>query len=200
MTIHRVVAISTLAPALFTDAPYNFSSAQIGLFFISGFIGISVAYPIAGPLTDIFSGWMCARNNNIHKPEHRIPALLVPFLICPPGLIVFGCTIANNQSYVYPAIGTAMSSAALTMVPSVMLSYVVESYPLMSGEGLVLINTTKNVVAFGISESANSWLESDGQEVLFENLAAIQWAVLSLALPLFFLGPWIRSKTGGILA
>lgn len=93
-----------------------------------------------------------------------------------------------------------MSSAALTMVPSVMLSYVVESYPLMSGEGLVLINTTKNVVAFGISESANSWLESDGQEVLFENLAAIQWAVLSLALPLFFLGPWIRSKTGGILA
>lgn len=92
-----------------------------------------------------------------------------------------------------------MSSAALTMVPSVMLSYV-ESYPLMSGEGLVLINTAKNVVAFGISESASSWLESEGLEVLFENLAGIQWAVLSLALPLFFFGPWIRSKTVGFLA
>lgn len=138
---------------------------------------------------------MGARNNNVHKPEHRLPALLIPFLISPPGLIIFGYTIAHKQFYVNPAVGASMASAALTLVPSVMLSYVVESYPFVSGEALVLINTAKNVVAFGISVSATPWLENQGLLTMFEELAGIQWAAIALALPLWFLGPWIRSKT-----
>lgn len=136
---------------------------------------------------------MSSRNSNIHKPEHRLPALLIPFLICPPGLIIFGCTATHGENYVKPAVGAAMTSASLTMVPSVMISYVVESYPFVSGEALVLVNTAKNVVAFGISENATSWLESQGLEKMFEELAGIQWAAIALAVPLWFFGPWIRS-------
>ncbi|KAJ6115656.1 hypothetical protein N7523_006073 [Penicillium sp. IBT 18751x] len=190
-----IVAISTLAPALFAPPPYLFTSADLGLFTLSSFIGIVIAWPIAGPLTDILSRWMRKRNNNVHKPEHRLPALIVPFLICPVGLVVFGYTVARSAHYIQPAVGAAINSAALTLVPSVMLSYVVDSYPHTSGEALVLVNASKNIVAFGIARSAYSWMASSGVDNMFYELAGIEWAAIGLALPLYFAGPWLRSRT-----
>lgn len=193
--IISVVAISTLAPDIFSPPPYLFTSADLGLFSVSSFVGILVGWPIAGPLTDLLSRWLRKLNNNVHKPEHRLPALIFPFLVCPIGLIVFGYTVARKEGYVRPAVGSAISASALTLVPSVMLSYVVDSYPRTSGEALVLVNVSKNVVAFGLSEGAYSWMAMEGVEKMFYEFAGIQWAVLALGLPLYFAGPWLRAKT-----
>lgn len=191
----RVVAISTISPSLFSPPPYLFSSADLGLFTLSSFIGIVVAWPIAGPLTDLLSRWLRKRNHNVHKPEHRIPALILPFLINPVGLIVFGYSVSRLQHYVRPAVGAAIASSGLTLVPSVMLSYVVDAYPRASGEALVLVNTSKNVVAFGLAKGGYDWMAKEGVEKMFYEFAGIQWAVLFLGLPLYFFGPWLRERT-----
>lgn len=191
----RVVSISTLCPSLLSPPPYLFTSADLGLFTLSSFIGIIIAFPIAGPLTDYVSQWLRRRNNNIHKPEHRFPALLVPFLLCPPGLIIFGYSFAHQRHYIGPAAGAALSAASLTLVPSVMLSYVVDSYPRTSEEALVLVNASKNVVAFGLAKGSYSWMALVGVDKMFYEFAGIQWAVIALALPLYYAGPWIRAKT-----
>lgn len=154
-----------------------------------------VSWPIAGPLTDLLSRWLRKRNNNIHKPEHRLPALIFPFLVCPIGLVVFGYTVERQQNYVRPAVGAAISAAGLALVPSVMLSYIVDSYPQVSGEALVLINASKNVVAFGLAKGAYPWMAAKGLEKMFYEFAGIQWACLALALPLYFVGPWVRART-----
>ncbi|KAJ5924450.1 hypothetical protein N7466_008637 [Penicillium verhagenii] len=190
-----IVAISTLAPELLGAPPYLFSSSELGLFTLSSFVGILVAWPIAGPLTDLLSRWMRKRNNNVHQPEHRLPALILPFLVCPVGLIVFGYTIYHGQHYVRPAVGSAICAAGLTLVPSVMLSYVVDAYPRTAGEALVLVNTSKNVVAFGLATGAYSWMAEKGVNTMFYEFAGVQWAVLALALPLYIFGPWLRART-----
>lgn len=120
---------------------------------------------------------------------------MMPFLICPVGLIVFGYTVARQAHYVQPAVGAALTTAGLTMVPSVMLSYVVDSYPRTSGEALVLVNASKNVVAFGLARGAYSWMAMEGVGKMFYEFAGIEWAVLSLALPLYFARPWLRART-----
>ncbi|CAL5866341.1 uncharacterized protein PFLUO_LOCUS549 [Penicillium psychrofluorescens] len=190
-----IVIISTLAPQIFSPPPYLFSSADLGLFTLSSFVGIIIAWPIAGPLTDMLSRWLRKRNGNFHKPEHRLPALLFPFVVCPIGLVVFGYTVAQQQNYVRPAVGQAITAASLTLVPSVMLSYVVDSYPRISGEALVLVNASKNVVAFGLSKGAYSWMAKEGIAKMFYEMAGIQWAVIFLALPLYIFGPRVRAKT-----
>lgn len=190
-----MVIISTIAPDLFSPPPYLFSSADLGLFTFSSFIGIVVAWPIAGPLTDRLSRWLRNRNNGIHQPEHRLPALILPFFICPVGLIVFGYTVANHQHYIRPAVGSAICAAGLTLVPSVMLSYVVDSYPRTSGEALVLVNTSKNVVAFGLTKVSYSWMTMEGIDKMLYEFAGVEWAVLLLGLPLYYFGPWIRRRT-----
>ncbi|KAF5010931.1 hypothetical protein F66182_15406, partial [Fusarium sp. NRRL 66182] len=111
VTLGGVVAISTLAPTLLSPPPYLFTSAGLGLFTLSSFIGIVVVWPIAGPLTDLLSGWLRKRNNDIHKPEHRLPSLILPLVICPVGLIVFGLSVARQEDYVKPAVGAAMATA-----------------------------------------------------------------------------------------
>ncbi|KAJ5753936.1 uncharacterized protein N7511_008089 [Penicillium nucicola] len=195
VVLGAVVIISTIAPDLFAPPPYLFSSADLGLFTFSSFVGIVVAWPIAGPLTDRLSRWLRNRNNGIHKPEHRLPALILPFLICPIGLVVFGYTVARQQHYIRPAVGSAICAAGLTLVPSVMLSYVVDSYPRTSGEALVLVNASKNVVAFGLTKGAYSWMTMQGIDKMLYEFAAVEWAVLFLALPLYIFGPRIRRRT-----
>lgn len=76
-----------------------------------------------------------------------------------------------------------------------MLSYVVDSYPQTSGEALVLVNTSKNVVAFGLAKGAYAWMAREGVGKMFYEFAGVQWAVLALALPLYFAGPWLRVTT-----
>jgi MFS family permease len=162
---------------------------------LSSFLGIIFTYPLAGPLTDILSRYLTKRNNYIHKPEHRIPALIFPFLLCPWGLILYSFTIAEEKYYYVAAVGFAFQAAGLVFVPSVVLSYTVDAYPKESGEALVLINAGKNLIAFGITKANTQWLASQGIKKMYGEMAAIQWAVLILGLPLYFLGPMLRKVT-----
>jgi MFS family permease len=194
VALGATVSMSALGPTLLSPPPYLFSSAALGLFSLSSFIGILVAFPIAGPLTDLLSRTLRRRNNNIHKPEHRIPALIVPFVISPIGLIIFGEAISQHMHYAVAAVGQAMATASLALVPSVMLSYVVDAYPHTSGEALVLVNASKNVVAFGLTKGSYAWMEMEGVRKMFFEFAGIQWAVLFLGLPLYVFGPWVRRR------
>jgi hypothetical protein len=120
-------------------------------------------------------------------------------LINPIGLIVFGYTVARHQHYVRPAVGAAIASSGLTLVPSVMLSYVVDAYPRISGEALVLVNASKNVVAFGLAKGGYAWMAEEGVDKMFYEFAGIQWAILFLGLPLYIFGPWLRTRTQKLL-
>lgn len=191
----RIVIISSQSPQLLAPPPYLLTPKGLGLFSLSSFVGVIVSYPLAGPLTDMLSRALSRRNNNIHKPEHRIPALIFPFLLCPWGLILYAYSVQNHKSIYIVAVGFAFQAAALCFVPSVVLSYVVDAYATESGEALVLINAGKNLVAFGIVKANAQWLASEGLTKMYSEMAGIQWAVLVLGVPLYFFGPWLRAKT-----
>jgi MFS family permease len=175
--------------------PYLFDSKAIGLFSLSAFLGIILAYPIGGPLTDLLSRYLTKRNGGIHKPEHRVPALIFPFLLCPWGLILYAFTIAEGKSKYVAAVGYAFQTSGMVLVSSVVLSYVVDAYPREGGEALVLINAGKNLVAFGLTKENEQWLASQGLKKMYSEFAGIQWAVLLLGVPLYFLGPSMRRAT-----
>lgn len=88
-----------------------------------------------------------------------------------------------------------MAAAGLALVPSVMLSYVVDSHPVVKGPGLVLVNMCKNIVAFGLARGSFQWMQMEGVEKMFYEMAGILWAVIALAFPLYWAGPWIRTRS-----
>ena len=194
-SIIRIVVISTLTPSLLAPPPYLFSSSGLGLYALASLIGVVIIYPLAGPLTDMISREMTRRNGAIHEPEHRLPALIFPFLIAPPGLILFAYILGEKRSFYIAGIGYAMQSTGSVLVPAVVLSYVVDAYPRRSGEALVLINAIKQAVTFGFTKAIPTWFNDQGTEKMFVQIAAIQWGILFLALPLYFVSPWLRVKT-----
>ncbi|KAM3079820.1 hypothetical protein ACMFMF_003240 [Clarireedia jacksonii] len=189
------VITSSVMPQLLYPPPYLFTASALGLFSLSSFIGIIVAYPIAGPFTDFLSRFFDRRSRSeMHIPENRMPALIIPFLIAPPGLLLFAYII-NQQGSVYSAaVGYAMQVSGLVFVPSVVLSVVVDGWPSTGSEALVLINAGKNLVAFGVTLGISDWLKKEGLVKMFWEIAAMQWAVLVLGVPLYFCGPWTRRK------
>ncbi|KAI2835549.1 hypothetical protein CBS147345_233 [Aspergillus niger] len=184
----RIVLISAISPQFLSAPPYHLSSSAIGIYTLSSFLGIVIGYPIAGPFTDLLSRWAAARRyttNNTHHPKDRMPALIIPFLVAPPGLILFAYAIASSKSLYVSATGYAMQASALVFVPSVTMSYIMDVYPQSGSEAIVLINAGKNVVAFGVTVSGAGWVDRDGIVRVCWELAAVQWVVLALALPLY---------------
>ena len=124
-----------------------------------------------------------------------MPALVFPFLLAPPGLILFGYTLAKGRSFYISGVGYALQSAGAILIPSVVLSYVVDAYPRRGGEALVLVIAIKQAVMFGFTKALPAWYENEGLKKMFVQIAAIQWAFFFQALPLYFASPWLRVKT-----
>ncbi|GKZ98780.1 hypothetical protein AnigIFM60653_000114 [Aspergillus niger] len=201
--IAGIVLISAISPQFLSAPPYHLSSSAIGVYTLSSFLGIVIGYPIAGPLTDLLSRWAAARRhttnttmNNTHHPKDRMPALIIPFLVAPPGLILFAYAIASSKSLYVSATGYAMQASALVFVPSVTMSYIMDVYPQSGSEAIVLINAGKNVVAFGVTVSGAGWVDRDGIVRVCWELAAVQWVVLALALPLYVFDAGVRRFAG----
>ncbi|KAF2647744.1 MFS general substrate transporter [Lophiostoma macrostomum CBS 122681] len=186
-----VIVISVTSAQLFAPPPFLFTPAQLGNWTGTSIVGIFLAFPIAGPLVDIMSRKLSERKG-AHKPEYRLYSMIIPFMICPPGLLLFVYTFIKG-SYVGPAIGFAMQAAGLTLVPSATISYVIDSHPFHAPEAVASINLLTHLISFALSKTANDWLSRVGVKQLFRDMAVIQWALfLGLTLPLLFFGPWLR--------
>lgn len=87
--------ISTVESEYFLDAPYDWDSAQIGLFNLAPFIGGLIGAVIGGPLNDYAIMWMARRNGGVYEPEMRLWISLPAIIICPLGILMFGFGLAN---------------------------------------------------------------------------------------------------------
>ncbi|KAJ5833652.1 hypothetical protein N7474_001963, partial [Penicillium riverlandense] len=189
---HGSVAISVLSPQLFALPPFHFGPAAVGNWAATSVIGIVAGYLLSG-LTDIFSQFIS--HSGEHRPEYRLVSLIIPFLVCSPGLILFGYTY-EAQSFYGPAVGSAMQTCGLQLVPATVLSYAVDSYPYDASEVAALINAITHILPFALSLKVSSWLARVGVIRLFLDMAIIQWGVLAgLTLLLYFAGPLLRRRS-----
>ncbi|KAI6750505.1 hypothetical protein HG530_014786 [Fusarium avenaceum] len=188
-----VATISVISNQLFAAPPFLWGPAQLGNWASTSLVGVFIAFPIAGPLTDMVSSFI-GRRKGKHMPEYRLYILAVPFMISSAGLLLFGYTYTKG-SYVGPAVGYAMQAVSLMLIPTAVLSYAIDSYPYDSSEVVALINAVTHLIPFGLTETASDWLMRVGVEKMFLQMAIIQWALIAgLSLILVVFGPWIRTK------
>ncbi|KAF7679746.1 hypothetical protein GT037_001397 [Alternaria burnsii] len=192
-----VIVISVCSSQLFAYPPFLFTPAQLGNWTATSMIGVVLAYPIAGPVMDIISHKLSERRGK-HQPEYRLYSMVAPFLICSPGLLLFGYTFLRGSS-IGPAVGFAMQAAGLTLAPSATISYVIDSYPFYAVEAVASVNLLTHLMSFALSKTAPEWLLRVGEKQLFIDMSIIQWAIfLGLTLPLLLFGQWIRAQTNQV--
>ena len=76
---------------------------------------------------------MTARNGGRREPEYRLPAIIIPAVIGPMGILIFGLCVAHKTSWPPIAVGYAMQGFGLTAVSNVAVTYAVDGYQPVSG-------------------------------------------------------------------
>jgi hypothetical protein len=71
---------------------------------------------------------MTKRAQGRREPEYRLPAIIIPGVIGPMGILLFGLTVAEKRPWIQPAIGYALQGFGLTAVSNFVVTYAVDSY------------------------------------------------------------------------
>ncbi|KAF7592265.1 hypothetical protein BBP40_000467 [Aspergillus hancockii] len=190
-----VAVLATTQPILFAAPPYNFSSVGVGNINIAPFIGAVIGSLYGGPLNDYYVVWMARRRSGIYEPEFRLHMLLVPLIICPLGLFLYGTSIANEQPWVVPLIGSAFVGFGIGSVTSIILPYFGDSYRELVAEGLVVITYIRNGIATAISFAINPWITGLGIQNMFISVGCLCFGIMILVIPMIHWGRRARSST-----
>lgn len=71
---------------------------------------------------------MTKANNGRREPEYRLPAIIIPAIIGPLGVLIFGLCVAHKTAWIGPAFGYSMQGFGLTAVSNVVVTYAVDGY------------------------------------------------------------------------
>lgn len=93
-----VAVLATTQPILFAQPPYNFSIG-VGNINIAPFIGAIVGSAYGGPLNDLYVVFMARRREGIYHPETRLHMLVMPMLLTPLGLFLYGISISKVRPF-----------------------------------------------------------------------------------------------------
>lgn len=125
--------MSTTMSTFLPQAPYNFSSDQIGLMSLPRIIGVTIGALIVGPLSDWWIVYLSRRRNGVYDPEMRLWCI-IPFLpFVPAGALLFGIGLNNHLDWPIIAVGLALYNIGVTPINSIIITYLTDSYKDVSG-------------------------------------------------------------------
>ncbi|KAK0734733.1 major facilitator superfamily domain-containing protein [Lasiosphaeria miniovina] len=189
------VAVNILNPFVLQAPPYSWSPMINGLVNIPGFIG-NVAGSLAGGwLVDRFCDWQTRRNGGLFEPEYRLYLCILPLLITGAGCLLFGYGVERTLHWTSLFFGYGMISFALTAVPTITMAYVSDCVLPLNEDALMLVNGSKNIVAFGFLYGIVPWVDEVGYVDCFGAQAGIFVAVIAIGMAILIpLGARIRHE------
>ncbi|KAB8259763.1 major facilitator superfamily domain-containing protein [Aspergillus pseudonomiae] len=190
-----VAILATTQPILFAQPPYNFTSVGIGNINIAPFVGAVIGSIYGGPLNDYYVVYMARRRGGIYDPELRLHMLLVPMIILPLGLFLYGTSIANEQPWIVPLIGSSFVGFGIGSVTSIVLPYYGDSYCELVAEGLVVITVIRNAISTGISFAINPWMTGLGVQNMFISAGCVCFGIMLFIIPMIIWGKKTRIST-----
>ncbi|KAI0125983.1 major facilitator superfamily domain-containing protein [Xylariales sp. AK1849] len=189
------IALQITASQTFTAAPYHWTIHSLGLLSLSGFIGAVLSFFIGGWLIDQIATRLTARHGQHAEPEYRLPAMIIPAIIGPMGVLAFGLVIASGKSWAGAAIGYGMEGFGATAASNIAVTYAVDAYRPLAGETIVIVFVIRNTIACLISTYITAWFQNQGLKNAYGELVGVAYIILAMSLGLYLFGKRIRAFT-----
>jgi MFS family permease len=133
---------------------YNFTALQVGLVYISPFIGGVLGTAVAGKVSDLIVRFMARRNDGVYEPEFRL-VMAIPIAISTViGLMGFGWSAEEKDAYMVPTFFFGLISFGCCLASTTAITFVVDSYRVYAGEALVTLNFSKSKLPCSVSRTA----------------------------------------------
>ena len=175
---------------------YHWAPANIGLINLGGVFGGLGGMLYAGFFGDKFILYMARRSGGVHSPEHRLPLLIFPGLLCVLSLLLYGFTAEGGATLTWggPYMAWTLYQIAFVSVLILSTSFAAEAWEKNPGPALVAVVGTKNIVSFGLTYGLTPMVAKHGYQWAFGVLAGIFSAVFLLGIPVYYLNPMWRAR------
>ncbi|KAJ4394731.1 hypothetical protein N0V93_003950 [Gnomoniopsis smithogilvyi] len=152
---------------ILSSAPYNFSSSKVGLTYIATLLGSATGSYYSGPLGDKFVLWKARRNGGIREPEHRLWLYVMPLLIVPSGLLLWGVGAAHNVHWFGLVVAMYMLGTCIAVGCQIPVAYCIDSYSDFGADGVVTVIIVRNTMSFAIGYGITPWVTNMGYQNAF---------------------------------
>lgn len=162
LTFGWAVAVNTLL-AVFLQTPtaaggYGFTPTQNALFTFGQWVGIGTAFCFDGIFNDRVPLWACRRlGRGVWKPEYRLFPLLVPLVLFPIGLGLFGASLQYRLHFMVLALADTIIIFCEHVLAPVIINYVVEGFTHHAAEVIAVLNFYRLILGTIVPFFVNQW-------------------------------------------
>ncbi|TVY75768.1 putative MFS-type transporter [Lachnellula suecica] len=189
------ITVQLTSSRTFVQPPYNYKASFLGFICISGFIGTLIALFFGGKLIDVISNRVTKAHYGVREPEYRLYAFIIPAIVGPMGILLFGLTISEHRPWLEPAVGYAMDAFGLIAVNNVLVTYAVDSYLPLAGEVLVVTFVMRGVIGTVLALYSVKWMENVGQKNFFGMMVGVEYFMCAWVILFLIYGKRIRART-----
>jgi MFS family permease len=144
LAVGWLIVLSESVAHIYEDTSYNFTPLQVGLVYISPFIGGVLGTAVAGKVSDLVVRFMARRNDGVYEPEFRLIMALPITLSMVIGLMGFGWSAEERDNWIVPTVFFGIISFGCSLASTTAVTFVVDSYRVYAGEALVTLNVSKS--------------------------------------------------------
>jgi MFS family permease len=214
LAVGWLIVLSESVAHIYEDTSYNFTPLQVGLVYISPFIGGVLGTAVAGKVSDLVVRYMARKNDGVYEPEFRLLMALPITLATVIGLMGFGWSAEERDNWIVPTVFFGVISFGCSLASTTAVTFVVDSYRVYAGEALVTLNVSKSkflhkrvermftsdthidiLHGFIFSLFFPHWLESSGSKKTFLAIGGIQLACMLFSIPMYIYGKRARMWT-----
>ncbi|KAE8377167.1 MFS transporter [Aspergillus bertholletiae] len=191
-----IVLSESVAKIYETRDTYNFTALQVGLVYISPFVGGLLGTAVAGKVSDIIVRYMTRRNGGVYEPEFRLVMAIPIAISTTAGLMGFGWSAEERDAWIVPTVFFGLVSFGCCLGSTTSITFCVDSYRQYAGEALVTLNWSKNVFhGLIFSLFIVDWLNAQGSRTVYLALGGIQLGFLLFTIPMYIYGKRLRMWT-----
>jgi MFS family permease len=144
LAVGWLIVLSESVAHIYEDTSYNFTPLQVGLVYISPFVGGVLGTAVAGKVSDLVVRYLARKNDGVYEPEFRLLMALPITLATVIGLMGFGWSAEERDNWIVPTIFFGVISFGCSLASTTAITFVVDSYRVYAGEALVTLNFSKS--------------------------------------------------------
>ena len=113
---------------IWSEAPYNFNSTEVGLAYLGPVIGFIIAAIFAVAFIDKIYNYYSEKNQDKGIPEYRLPFANVGAVLLPVALFWFGWTVDAKLFWPIPLAATILFGASQASIFNPVQTYYIDSF------------------------------------------------------------------------
>ncbi|KIW88869.1 uncharacterized protein Z519_10353 [Cladophialophora bantiana CBS 173.52] len=121
-----------------------------GLNYISLGVGFFLGTQICAPINDRIYRRLKSRNNDVGRPEFRVPLMLPGAVLVPIGLFIYGWGARASVHWIVPNIGAAIFAAGTIMGFQCTQTYIVDAYSRFAASAVASAVVLRSLAGFGL--------------------------------------------------